>query len=256
MSKLPNHDNYTQFYGAIIWSRGGTISSLACNGNRYVRFAGAKDTATYKLAIGTLFVFPGCTFYAFTDSNYEGTMKTFKGPASIYKVPTSGLFNCGGVACAKSFIVECEMSMPDCVPSDKWSSVANLDNTESSIPTKFTYEYQIGTEWSAELLQGFYGHISVTETLKQSFFKLFEVEDSVEFSTGYNWQETSTSAKGELQSFKVETEIPAGKILKIEQAVGLCGDSAVKTEMFKFTEIKNGTTFDSYISIKNQDNFN
>ena len=70
-------------------------------------------------------------------------------------------------------IIECGMKMPDCQPSDEKNPVAFLDNSGLSLPSKFTYKYQVETEWFSEILQGFNIDYSVTAT---SFFGLFEVE--------------------------------------------------------------------------------
>ena len=189
--------------------------------------------------MGTLFIY-GCVLYVFSDYNYQGDMHTYKGPFSSFNGPD--LFHTcnGGIPCANSFSVECEMSMPDCAPSDAWISVAYLDNAGSSIPTKFTYQYTIGTEWSTEVSQGFNVDVSVTTTIQAAFFEIFSAEVSTSFSTGYNWQSTSSEARSEETSYTIETEVPAGAIIRIEQARGLCGASEVKTEMFRHTDMKTG----------------
>ena len=229
------------FYGIRFYpERGNPIPSLACNGGSYDRKDGYSYSAPEGMGIGmgTLFVHHGCTFYVFEDYNYQGNYKTLRGPKDLYE-GTDLFHRCGGnlnIPCAHSFLVECSMSMANCVPSDEWATVAYLDNADSSIPTKFTYEYQIGTEWSSEISQGFDVDISVTRTIKASFFKIFEAEVSSTFHTGYNWQKTSSEAKSEVTTYTIETEIPAGGIFKIEQARGSCGDSEVQTEMFKTTD--------------------
>ena len=140
----------------------------------------------------------------------------------------------------KSMIVECSMTMPDCTPTDGWQTVAYLDNSGSSIPTQFTYQYTIGTSWSTEVSQGFNVDASVTATIQASFWGIFSGEVSTSFSTGYNWQSTSSEAKSEETSFKIETNVPPGAIIIIEQAKGICGNSEVKTEMFRHTDTKTG----------------
>lgn len=103
--------------------------------------------------------------------------------------------------------------------------MAYLDNSGSSIPTKFTYKYTIGTAWSSEVSHGFNVDVSVTLTIKASFFQIFSAEVSTSFSTGYNWQSTSSEAKNEETSYTIETDVPSGTIVQIEQAQGMCGAS-------------------------------
>ena len=232
------------FYGIRFYQeKGNPIPSLACNGQPYDRKDGHSYSAPEGMGVpfGTLFVHHNCTLYVFETYNYQGNYKTLRGPLALYE-GTDLFHRCYdddgnlNLPCAHSFLVECSMSMANCVPSDEWATVAYLDNADSSIPTKFTYEYQIGTEWSSEISQGFEVDISVTTTIKASFFKIFEAEVSSTFHTGYNWQKTSSEAKSEVTTYTIETEIPAGRIFKIEQAKGLCGDSEVQTEMFKTTD--------------------
>lgn len=52
-------------------------------------------------------------------------------------------------------------------------------------------------------------------------------------TTGYDWGHTSSVTKTITEEFQVNAEAPAGLILTIEQAVGKCGDSEVKTELFR-----------------------
>lgn len=54
-------------------------------------------------------------------------------------------------------------------------------------------------------------------------------------TTGYNWATTSEETKSEQVTVEVEAAAPAGKILVIEQAVGHCDGSNVKTEMYKIS---------------------
>ena len=246
-------DSLKKFYGVRYYDdRGSPIPSLACNGDYYDEVDGFRYTASpgYGVSMGSFFVHYGCKLYVFEDYNYKGKFKTFEGPLSSFE-GTDMFHNCYKddkilYPCAFSFIVECRMHMPDCVPSDEWVSVAYMDNSGSSLSTKFTYHYQIGTEWSSEISQGFNIDVSVTSTITAAFFEIFEASSSATFSTGYDWKSTSTEAKSEATSFTIETEIPAGKILKIEQAQGLCGKSTVKTEMFRTTDPKTGLSYISY----------
>merc|ERR1712013_178252 len=52
------------------------------------------------------------------------------GPLFISNVPTSEFGHiCGdGVACVRSFLVDCKQQYPDCQPEDSWKTVASFDN--------------------------------------------------------------------------------------------------------------------------------
>jgi len=43
----------------------------------------------------------------------------------------------------------------------------------------------------------------------------------------------SSEAKSDSRELTVETHVPAGESIKIEQTKGKCGDSTVNTEMFR-----------------------
>ena len=108
--------------------------------------------------MGTLFVHHGYTLYTFSKYDFAVDMKTFIGPLSDF---WDGFDICGGwcfpglFCVVPSMIIECGMKMPDCQPSDEKNPVAFLDNSGSSLPSKFTYEYQIETEWSSEISNWF-----------------------------------------------------------------------------------------------------
>jgi len=55
----------------------------------------------------------------------------------------------------------------------------------------------------------------------------------VSVTTGYNWNEVSTEAKSETKEFEVQTDVPAGESIQIQQTKGTCGGSTVNTEMFR-----------------------
>ena len=73
-SELPVADSgLKNFYGVRYYSeKGGSISSLACNGYYHDRIAGYRETADdgYGIGMGTLYVHHGCIMYAFNNYNY------------------------------------------------------------------------------------------------------------------------------------------------------------------------------------------
>ena len=42
----------------------------------------------------------------------------------------------------------------------------------------------------------------------------------VSVSTGYNWGEVTSEARGEEEEFSVETSVPGGRSIRIQQTVG------------------------------------
>ena len=76
----------------------------------------------------------------------------------------------------------------------------------------------VSTEVSAEISAAFWG---VTATM------------GISKTTGYNWEITDSSTKSEANSFTVQVIVSPGKKVQIQEAVGVCGDSTVHTQMFR-----------------------
>merc|ERR1711915_142792 len=252
LSDLPIVDSSRDnFHGARLYQgQGHDVPDLSCNGDQFDLMSGyrasAPDGQGYPL--GTLYVHAGCSFYGFKGHNYQGDYTQYDGPVFISKVPSTFDNTCSGIPCPHSFLVDCRMHMPDCVAEDKWSTVASYDNSGSSLVSTFTYTYTIGTAWSTEMSEGFDISSSVTYEMKASFWGIFEETLGVSVTTGYDWSETSTQAQNEEKQFTVETQVPGGVAIQIQQAKGTCGDSDVKTEMFRTLETKmNGEVITSNI---------
>ena len=231
---------------------GHDVPGLSCNGAFYDKISGRRDSAPEGrgFPIGALYVHAGCSYYGFKGYNYQGDYTQYDGPVFISKVPNTFGYVCGDeqIPCPSSYLMDCKMHMPDCVAEDKWATVASFDNSGSSLVSKFIYTYTIGTVWSTEMSQGFDVSISVSNEMKASFWGIFENTLGYSVTTGYDWSETSTEAQNEEKQFSVETEVPGGVLLQIQQAKGTCGDSDVKTEMFRTLELKkNGEVISSNI---------
>merc|ERR1711872_178161 len=216
---------------------GHDIPALSCNGHYYDMLNGYQYSASPGACfpIGSLFVHAGCTFYAFCDNNYEGSYETYEGPLFFSKVP-DGSF-CGWAysnkPCVPSYIVDCKQHYPDCVPSDEWKTVASYDNSGSDLPSTFTYKYVIGTSWSTQMSEGMSVDETVSAEMSEGFFDIFETKIGVSVTTGYNWNDMSTEAQSETREFWVQTDVPAGRTLQIQQTKGTCGGSEVNTERFR-----------------------
>jgi len=231
-----------KFIGARDYaSAGHDIPALSCNGGFIEPLNGYQVTGDAQsgscFAVGSLFVHAGCTFYGFHDYNFEGQYTTLEGPLFMSKVPvdTFGGWETGNpsVACAPSYLVDCHQHYPDCVPSDNWETVASYNNSNSDLPFTFGYKYTIGTSWSYEMSEGMSIDETVSYEMSAAFFEIFEEKLGVSVTTGYNWNEVSTEAMSETKEFSIETDVPAGKSIQIQQTKGKCGDSTVNTEFFR-----------------------
>ncbi len=89
--------------------------------------------------------------------------------------------------------------------------------------------------------------VTIEESIKESFWTFFSAEVSVSVSTGYDWTATSSVTKSSKEEFQVLATAPAGVVLVIEQAVGTCGGSEFRTELFRIrhTDAK-GNTLKTY----------
>jgi len=223
------------------WGAGHDVPGLSCTGGYYDRQNGFQYSHEPGSCtpFGSIFVHAGCTFNGFCEIDYEGHYQVYEGPLFVSKVPMDtfcGWFTddeAGKVPCAHSFTVDCKQHYPDCAPSDQWKTVASFDNTNSDLASTFTYKYVIGTSWSTQMSEGMSIDATISEEMSVAFFEIFEAKIGFSVTTGYNWNEVSTEAKSETREFWVQTDVPAGKLLEIQQAKGTCGGSEVNTEMFR-----------------------
>merc|ERR1711915_922937 len=229
-NELPRVYNKKFIAARIYGGQGHDIPALSCNGH-YDEESNEKQDSTPPG-----YGWPVCTLYTFCESYYTGTVKTFEGPVFFSKLPTN--YFCGhylpsDIPAIASLIADCRQHYPDCSPSDDWVTVASLDNTDSTIPAKFTYEYSIGTSWSVEMSEGMSADATISEEMSVAFFEIFEAKIGVSVTTGYNWNKVSSQAQNEVKKYTDSVEVPAGKIIQMQQAKGTCGGSNVFTEMFR-----------------------
>jgi len=239
ISEIPiANDDLTDFFAARFYDDvGGSTATTSCNGNPS-DFRSGYMTATYQInPPGTVITHAGCSIIFFEDDNYQQIIHKINGPQVLY----NSLVEMAIVwIVSRSMLFECNQTMPHCDPSDGWVTVGYMDNHDSTVPIEFTYNYKVGTVWSTEISQGFDVDVSITETIKASYFGLFEGSVSSTFSTGYNWQSISTEAKSEEKSITITAVVPPGKIIIYEQAHGYCGDSKVQTEMYRARDVETG----------------
>ena len=130
------------------------------------------------------------------------------------------------------------------------------------------YSYSIGTEFGEEIsgFGGADGDQMVRDELESQLWRLFSNNSVWTSSTKYDWGQISDEAMSENINGKVKVEqernVPPGtqkflrlfcklfnglgSWLKVEQVIGKCGGTVVKTEMLRSSydvaEAKNGKT--------------
>ena len=109
-----------------------------------------------------------------------------------------------------SMIIECGMKMPDCQPSDEKNPVAFLDNSGLSLPSKFTYKYQVETEWFSEILQGFNIDYSVTATKKILLWSFWSWSQAI---TG----NTLALRQSKVSTFTIKLKFHLAKYLRLSR---------------------------------------
>ena len=79
--------------------------------------------------------------------------------------------------------------------------------------------------------------MSVDETVEYAmeaqFWEIFKESMGISISTGYDWGHVSSETRSDQVTITLEAEAPPGLVLVIEQAVGHCGGSEARTEMFR-----------------------
>jgi len=249
-SKIPTVANGKIVAGRIYQHQGSDLQELACNGWHYTDYAETKYTKNdpYFQNFGSVIVNPGCKLYVFPEYNWEGAPLKYT-PGIIPNPPYEWLdigntiiigpiFQCS-IPCVRSYIWTCKQTYPSCTPSDSWQTVTELDNSDSSVATKFTYEKMVGTEFSVEMTES----MSVSATLSAEISAEFwgsTFTAGLELTTGYDWTKTDSETKSEAKTYSVEIMIPAGAKLLIQEVKGTCGGSTIHTQMFRVIDSING----------------
>ena len=68
-----------------------------------------------------------------------------------------------------------------------------------------------------------------------NFFDMFGASLGVSGKTGYNWSKATSETMSEEKTIEIKATANKGYVLRIEQAVGHCGGSTAKTELFRIT---------------------
>jgi len=221
---------------------GGDYAVDSCNGNPYT-FPDGYDDDAYGGAfypMGSIFVKPGCTMYMYEENGYSGESHVISGPAEVYR-NTHWNLNHHSPAGPSSFKCRCIQKKVDCEPEDSLEVVLWCDNRNSVVETKCTYEKTIGTEFSNELSIGMHIDATIEAELSFQFWKIFEARLGISVNTGMDWGDVNTVTKSEQTTITIESTVPPGIVLVVEQTVGHCGGSEVRTDMFKTsTQDKDG----------------
>ena len=184
--------------------------------------------------MGSLVVRPGCTLYQFTE--YDNVAVVFEGGS--YPLVDNGQGNGGN--CAKGvrqMKCRCSMANIDCVPEDKYEVVMQCDATLAQADSECNYQKTTGTSYSESVGTSMSVDYTVQAKLTVEFFELFKESVGVSASTGYDWSSTSSETINEEHTISITATATAGYMARIEQAVGHCGGSTAKTELFRVSHI-------------------
>jgi len=244
----------TNFFCAKTWDGWGSVNSIeGCN----IATESSMPWELYKgdqmdagctgpyYPMGSIIVKAGCVLYGWNGCGYAGTLRQYQGPGVYpYGCPDpSNTDTCpweisGGGPWAwgqVSFKCRCEQDPITCVPTDEWERIMQCDNSDGSTATTCKYKKTIGTTYSTEVKNSMSIDLSIADALEASYFTLFSETLSISASTGYDWTHTSSEAKSEEHSYEVDTEVPPGTVVMIDGAIGRCGGSTSKTELFKIS---------------------
>lgn len=243
-----NEDN-TNFVCAQTWDAPGSVNPIeGCNiaAQTHVYYKGEDFDATdcCFIAMGSIIVKAGCTLYGWEHGGYTGRLFTYPGPnvfpngcTNPYDPTTCPPIGAGPPYASGPVSVKCRCQQEPiiCVPEDGWERIMQCDNSDGSTATTCKYKKTIGTTYSSEVQNSMSIDVTIEESLEASYFTLLSETLGISASTGYDWTLTSTETKSEEHSYEVDTDVPPGTIVMIDGAIGKCGGSTSKTELFKIS---------------------
>jgi curli biogenesis system outer membrane secretion channel CsgG len=77
------------------------------------------------------------------------------------------------------------------------------DNTGGIVDATCTYSKTIGTSFEDEVENSMGIDGTIEAEMKAQFFGIFGIQLGVSSTTGYNWNEISTAAQSEVESYEV-----------------------------------------------------
>jgi len=238
MSDIPAvlSTNETIFTCARIWEGEGHEQEVsACNG-KFREIGDMDHTEGNSHPMGTIIVKPGCKLSMWKDFAYQGEGNDFKeilGPKQEYK-NTFGAENADDSGPTPlSYICRCMQQMPDCVAEDKWDPILYCNNVLGTTDTTCSYSQAIGNNIGETFTNDIGIDIGVNYAVEAGFWEIFSESLGISADTTYDWSHMSSSSQSKTTTITVSAVAPAGLELVMEQAVGTCGPSSVRTEMFK-----------------------
>merc|ERR1712243_111542 len=145
--------------------------------------------------------------------------------------------NSAGVPGPKSYKCRCYYPI-NCVPEDGYEVILQYDNKKGKTPITLTYTKTIGISLSAEVQESLTVSNTTTRSLSHRFFRIFSTTTTFSSTTTYNWKEKVEADFSVTTSLESKTTIQPGKSIQLLQAVGKCGDSEVRTSLFKVKTLK------------------
>jgi len=203
----------------------------ACNGDRY--YAPVGDYNSGYEPMGSIYVMPGCTMYLYEDEDFAGDRKEIYGGL----LPNNPYFDSNGAPPGpKSYKCRCYYPIT-CVPEEGFEVILQYDNRKGKTPVTLKYTKTIGLSLSVAVQKS----LSVTNTTTSAVaIRFWNIFASLEKSqtTQYNWSVRVEADFSVTTSLESEITILPGKSIQILQAVGKCGDSRVRTSLFKVKTLK------------------
>jgi len=206
----------------------------ACNGDRYYAQVGDFESGYGYEPMGSIYVMPGCTMYLYEDFGFAGNRE------EIYDglLPNNPYFASNGVIPGpKSYKCRCYYPI-NCVPKDSYEVILQYDNKKGKTPITLTYMKTIGLSLSAEIQKSLTQTNTTTTSITRRFLWLFSLTNTWSSTTSYKWEAKVAADFSVTKSLESKITIQPGKTIQILQAVGKCGDSEVRTSLFKVKTLK------------------
>jgi len=232
----------TFFCARHYYGTGSDLAINACNGCSLQNYADWVDGENLDAGagrlypVGSLIVRPGCTFYQFSETGYNGGWNVFEGPGIWPKIESGG--NPVDQGCAKghpAIMCRCKMRHFSCTPEDGYDVVMVCDATNAQSDSECNYRKTIGTSHAETFSSSMSIDVTIEAEMTAKFFEMFSATLGSSVSTGYNWNQVSSETMDEEHTIEILATAPKGYVLRIEQAIGTCDGSTAKTELFRIT---------------------
>jgi len=227
----PHHENGYPVCAYWWDGEGDDWPVAACNGDRHYTGVGDYNLGYYPM--GSIYVMPGCTMYLWEGSMFSGARE------KIYYglLPNNPNFaSNGAIPGPQSWKCRCDYPIT-CVPEDGFEVILQYDNRKGKTPITLKYTKTIGISLSVEVQQSFSVTNTTTATVAVRLHKIFASLQKSQ-KTKYDWSVKVAADFSVTTSLESEITILPGKSIQLLQAVGKCGDSEVRTSLFKVKTLK------------------